>query len=57
MATANNEPRVPRHLRRITKEEMSANPFLFDGMDANEDGTVTAEELRDHERQKQPSGQ
>ena len=57
MATANNEPRVPRHLRRITKEEMSANPFLFDGMDANKDGTVTAEELRDYERQKQPSGQ
>lgn len=42
---------------RITKEEMSANHFLFDGMDANKDGTVTAEELGDYERQKQPSGQ
>ncbi len=42
---------------RITKEEMSSNPFLFDGMDANKDGTVTAEEFGDYERQKQPSGQ
>lgn len=42
---------------RITKEEMSANHVLFDRMDADTDGTVTAEELGDYERRKQPSGQ
>jgi arylformamidase len=31
---------------RITKDEMIANPFLFDRMDANKDGVVTIDELR-----------
>lgn len=30
---------------RITRNEMQAQPFLFDRMDANKDGVVTAEEL------------
>lgn len=40
----------------ITKDEMSANSFLFDRMDANKDGTVTAEELGDYEQQKSLPG-
>lgn len=38
---------------RITKDEMSANPFLFDRMDANQDGTVTAGELGAYEQRKE----
>lgn len=30
---------------RITREEMSANPFLFDRVDADKNGSVSAEEL------------
>jgi acetyl esterase/lipase len=43
---------------RFTKDEMSANPFLFGRMDADKDGIVTAEELRAYEadRVKAPSG-
>lgn len=37
---------------RITKDEMSANPFLFDRMDANKDGVVTADELSAYEQGK-----
>lgn len=37
---------------RITKDEMSANPFLFERMDANKDGTVTADELSAYEQAK-----
>jgi Ca2+-binding EF-hand superfamily protein len=37
---------------RITKDEMSANPFLFERMDANKDGIVTAAELSAYEQAK-----
>jgi len=37
---------------RITKDEMSANPFLFERMDADKDGTVTADELSAYEQAK-----
>jgi acetyl esterase/lipase len=37
---------------RITKDEMSANPFLFERMDANKDGIVTAVELSAYEQAK-----
>jgi hypothetical protein len=37
---------------RITKDEMSANPFLFERMDANKDGIVTADELSAYEQAK-----
>jgi acetyl esterase/lipase len=37
---------------RITKDEMSANPFLFDRMDADKDGIVTADELSTYEQAK-----
>lgn len=37
---------------RITKDEMSANPFLFERMDANQDGVVTADELSAYEQAK-----
>ena len=37
---------------RITKDEMSANAFLFDRMDANKDGIVTADELSAYEQGK-----
>jgi hypothetical protein len=35
---------------RITKDEMSANPFLFERMDTNKDGIVTADELSAYEQ-------
>lgn len=38
---------------RITKDEMSANPFLFERMDANKDGVVTADELSSYEQAKE----
>ncbi len=37
---------------RITKDEMSANPFLFDRMDADKDSIVTADELSAYEQAK-----
>jgi acetyl esterase/lipase len=37
---------------RITKDEMSANPFLFSRMDADQDGIVTADELSAYEQAK-----
>lgn len=37
---------------RITKDEMSANPFPFDRTDANKDGVVTADELSAYEQGK-----
>jgi len=37
---------------RITRDEMSANRFLFDRMDANKDGVVAADELRAYEQSK-----
>jgi len=37
---------------RITKDEMSANPFLFGKMDADKDGIVTAAELSAYEQAK-----
>ena len=37
---------------RITKDEMSANPFLFERMDVNKDGVVTADELSAYEQAK-----
>ena len=40
---------------RITKDEMSVNPFLFDRMDANKDGVVTADELRAFDLREEPS--
>ena len=40
---------------RITRDEMQANPFLFERMDGNKDGVVTANELGLLERWKQPS--
>jgi Ca2+-binding EF-hand superfamily protein len=40
---------------RITRDEMQANPFLFERMDENKDGVVTANELGLLERRKQPS--
>jgi len=38
---------------RITKDEMSANPFLFERMDANKNGIVTADELSAYEQRKE----
>jgi hypothetical protein len=38
---------------RITKEEMSANPFVFGCRNANQDGIVTAGELSAYERAKE----
>ena len=38
---------------RITRDEMQANPFLFERMDGNKDGVVTADELGLLERWKQ----
>jgi len=37
---------------RITRDEMSANRFLFDRMDANKDGVVADDELRAYEQSK-----
>lgn len=37
---------------RITKDEMSANPFLFERLDADKDGIVTADELSAYEQAK-----
>jgi hypothetical protein len=37
---------------RITKDEMSANPSLFERMETNQDGIVTAEELSAYEQAK-----
>jgi hypothetical protein len=39
---------------RITKDEMSAQAFLFGQMDANKDGIVTAEELAAYQQRTQP---
>ena len=40
---------------RLTRDEMQANPFLFERMDGNKDGVVTAGELGLLEPWKQPS--
>ena len=37
---------------RITRDDMSANRFLFDRMDANKDGVVATDELRAYEQSK-----
>ena len=37
---------------RITKDEMNANPFLFERMDVNTDGIVTANELNAYDQSK-----
>ena len=39
---------------RITKDEMPTQAFLFDRMDADKDGVVTAQELGAYEQQRQP---
>jgi acetyl esterase/lipase len=39
---------------RITRNEMQAQPFLFDRMDTNKDGVVTAEELSAYVEREQP---
>jgi acetyl esterase/lipase len=39
---------------RITREEMSANPFLFDRIDADRDGAVSPEELNLYFQREQP---
>ncbi len=39
---------------RITREEMSAQAFLFGQMDADKDGIVTAEELAAYQQRTQP---
>lgn len=39
---------------RITRDEMQAQPFLFDRMDTNKDGVVTAEELSAYFQREQP---
>jgi acetyl esterase/lipase len=39
---------------RITREEMSANPFLFDRIDADRDGAVSPDELNRYFQREQP---
>ena len=36
---------------RITKDEMPSQSFLFDRMDGDKDGVVTAQELSAYEQQ------